>query len=98
MKPRTRACAGHVVLWLVPGKQSISIYDYARRSHVIISAGISGSSVHVFNHGRSAHFVGAGSGGRRSLYDYGYRHPVSLQIHGSLYKGYDYGTRGHFSG
>ena len=94
MNAGTRACIAYVAGRVISGSGGSTVYDYSQSRHVSMSGSIDGNTIGVYDHNRGCHF----SGTLPSLYDYGTRAHVSLEIDGSQFNGYDYAGRHHFSG
>lgn len=90
----TRACLAYVAGRAIAGRKTSSIYDYSQGRHITIDGEVSASRVNVYDYERRCYF----SGTLKSLFDYGHRAYVSLQIRGKEFSGFDYGSQHHFSG
>ena len=78
---------------LVSGRRPASIYDYSCGSYTSFS-GTVGKTVSVYDYDARCHIGGA----LPSLYHYGLRAHLSLNVAGEKFTGYDYGTSSHFTG
>lgn len=94
MKPRTRRAIAYIIGCLISGKKSTAVYDYASSQHYSFSLNISESGVSAFDYSERCYV----SGGFSSLYHYGNRQYISIQINDNQLNGYDYDERCHFSG
>jgi len=94
MKPHTRRAIAYIVGCLISRKKSGAIYDYASSQHYSFSLDLSVSGVSAYDYSERCYI----SGGLTSLYHYGNRQYISIQINGNQFSGYDYDECCHFSG
>ena len=73
----------------VPGKLTTIL-----PKHIHVSGNISATSVAIYDHDRNDHI----SGTHTNLYDHNLNAHLSLNMNGSHFTGYDYGSGFHYSG
>lgn len=94
MNAGTRACIAYIAGRLITRGTGGNIYDFSRSKHFSFSGSVEAQRVNVYDHDRSCHFGGTPP----SLYDFGGRHHVRLELNGQQFSGYDFGAQHHFRG
>jgi hypothetical protein len=94
MKPHTRIAIAYIVGCLISGKHSTVVYDYASSKPCSFSINSSTSGISVYDYSKRCYI----SGGLTSIYHYGNRQYISIEIKGKNFNGYDYDGRCYFSG
>jgi len=100
MKIHTRRAVAYIATRIVTMSKSSAIYDYSQSRYFNFDGVIQENIVEVFDYTLSKYISGSGSGsgGSFSLYHYGNRAYISLDVIGESFSGYDYHTRKYFSG
>ena len=73
------------------------MFDYTRSEYFTFSGKVTESVVSAYDYTERCHISGSGRSGSFSLYHYGERKYIRLQVDGRKFRGYDFGS-GHFSG
>lgn len=94
MKAYTRRAVAYVAGTLITGYESSAVYDYQDKRHVSMSGAVTSSGVSVYDHEQRCHIAGSSV----SLYHYGNRAHITLQLNGANFSSYDYDSNAHFSG
>lgn len=72
----------------------MAIYDFDERRHINMSGTVTTDSISVYDYEQRCFITGTG----KSLYHYGNRAHITLQLNSSSFSGYDYDSRAHFTG
>jgi len=94
MKPHTRRAIAYIIGCLISRKKSSAIYDYASSQYYSFSFHSSDSGISAYDYSERCYI----SGGFTSIYHYGNRQYISIQIDSNHFTGYDYDERCYFSG
>jgi hypothetical protein len=94
MKAHTRRAVAYIVARLVEKKDSDSVYDYERDKTFSFGGKVSSTTVDVYDYERRCPVGGS----LNSLYHYGNKKHVSLEIVDNTFSGYDYDTDTRYSG
>ena len=80
------------------GRSSAAVFDYSNSSYFSFSGKVTDSAVSTFDYTEKCHITGAGHDGSFSLSHYGDQKHIRLRVDGRKFRGYDFGSGGHFSG
>jgi hypothetical protein len=94
MNEPTRRAVAYIAARLVSGKTASAVYDYGVSRYFHFSGDVRAGTVNVYDHDQACHIGGT----LPSLYHYGNKKHLNLEIKGSQFSGYDYDSGKHFSG
>ena len=94
MKDHTRRAVAYIAARIVCRQSAGSLYDYQAARHFSFGGDVNPSSISVYDYEEQCHIGGSAA----SLYHYGNRKHLSLEVSGKDFSGYDYDTGKHFSG
>jgi hypothetical protein len=94
MNPGLRAVIANIAARLAGQNVNSAVYDHTQGKHIHVSGNISATSVAIYDHDRNDHI----SGTHTNLYDHNLNAHLSLNMNGSHFTGYDYGSGFHYSG
>lgn len=98
MKKATKIGVAYIAGCLISGKEINSVFDYESSKHFLFSGDVKDNNVSVYDHDLNCHIVGFGAGGLFSLYHYGNKKHITLEISKEHFSGYDYDSGQHFTG
>ena len=94
MQAYTRRVVAFIVGALITDRKRMAIYDFGERRHVSMSGAVTADSVSVYDYEQRCYITGTS----KSLYHYGNRAHITLQLNSSSFSGYDYDSKAHFTG
>lgn len=94
MQNNQRPAIAAIAYMLIANKQVSSVYCYKQSKYISLSGEATLKSVNIYDYDRQTYI----SGSDNSLYDYGTKSYVSLDISGKTFNGYDYNSSAYFSG
>lgn len=94
MTDATRRGVAYIAGRLLAQRASTSVYDLAARKHFLFSGEVSPGNIAVYDYSNRCHI----SGTPGSIYHFGNRRHLSIEVSGRSFSGYDFHSRKHFSG
>lgn len=94
MQAHTRRAIAYIAGRLISSSRASAVYDYSESRYVNFSGDVSFQNVNVYDYDQRCYV----SGSLGSLYHYGNRSYVQLDVNGTNFRGYDYDTRNNLSG
>jgi hypothetical protein len=94
MDGHTRRAVAYIAGRLVRGSAAAAVYDYAEERHVNFTGEVSAQHVNVYDYEQRCNVSGAPS----SLYHYGNRRYIELNVAGMQFSGHDGASGRHFNG
>jgi hypothetical protein len=94
MNDHTRRAVAYIVGRLISGRDATTVYDYKASKHFHFSGDAQKSTCNIYDYDQRCYITGTPN----SLYHYGNRKHITLQVTGTSFNGYDYESAKHFSG
>jgi len=98
MKDTTRRVIAYIAGCLISNKKASAIYDSSASKHFSFSGHIAQKDISVYDLTEGCDIAGFGTGNSFSLFHYGNRKHISLELDSTNYNGYDYDTGSHYTG
>ena len=83
---------------LLLGINSAEVYDYNSGLYYKFSGDVTPTKISIYDYEQRCHISGSAKEGIYSLYHYGHKKPISLEITADSFHGYDYDSAKYFSG
>ncbi len=99
MKDVTRRAVAFIAGCLISGEKASAIYDYSAAKYFNFSGKVSEKDISLYDHELNCNIIaGFGTVNSYSLYHYGTKKHIALEIKQANFTGYDYDSGKHFQG
>lgn len=98
MKKHTQRAVVYIAGKLISQSSSSSIYSFKDSKFFSIEGTVTKANISIYDYELKCYVSGNGSSNAFSLYHFGNKKFIDLQINGKEFSGYDYDSGKHFSG